>query len=884
MDCGPAALKSLLDGFGIPVSYGRLREACQTAVDGTSIDELETLAKTLGLDAEQVMMPVDHVLLPEAKALPALAVARLPGGNRHFLVLWRMKGAWVQVMDPLRGRRWVRRRALARELFVHSLVVEAETFREWALSEGFLAPLRRRLRDLGLPEGGEALLQNALAHPTWQGIAALDAVVRTVSDLVEAKALARGTEAHDLVSSLLLACAEAIAAPENTSASAVPLSAFTARPAPPAADGTSQVWLRGAVLVSIAGASPLDQHQRAALPVALRAALEVADQSPLATLIELLRPEGRWRPRALVTGLLAAAAGTVGETILFRGLLDTAEQSGHATKTLAGAFAAFLAIVIGLLALEWPLMGALHGVGRRLENRMRRAFARKIPLLGDRYFQSRPVSDMAERAHVTHQLRGMPLLGGQLLRTVAQVIVTGVALGWLYPPGALLTAASVLTMLLLPLVAQGPLTERDLRMRSHAGALTRFSLDALLGLTAIRTHGAEASVVAEHDDRLREWLAAGRATLRTALTAEALQAVVGFGLAAWLLAGFLRSGAATATGTSSHGVALLVIYWSLTLPLLGNEIGALVRQYPPQRNVALRLIEPLGAPDEEPSSSQAPRSATTGVRIELSGCEVHASGHTLLSIEELAIAPGEHVAIVGPSGAGKSTLLGLLLGWYEPAAGEVRVNDRAWDADVRASVRRRAVWVDPSVYLWNRSLHENLAFGLAGAPPSLEAAIDEAELGDVIARLPGGRQGALGEAGALVSGGEGQRVRFARGICREAPDLVLLDEPFRGLTHDQRSRLLARARQRWSTATLLCVTHDLSETLAFPRVLVIAEGRLVEDGVPAVLAQQPGTRYAALLEAERRVHSATWSPSSPTAWRRLRMVKGVLEGSTVPPA
>src|SRR3569832_447942 len=69
MDCGPAALKCLLEGHGVGVSYGRLREACQTSVDGTSIDMLETLAQQLGLDAEQVMMPADNLLLPEAAAL-----------------------------------------------------------------------------------------------------------------------------------------------------------------------------------------------------------------------------------------------------------------------------------------------------------------------------------------------------------------------------------------------------------------------------------------------------------------------------------------------------------------------------------------------------------------------------------------------------------------------------------------------------------------------------------------------------------------------------------------------------------------------------------------------------------------------------------------------
>ena len=62
MDCGPAALKCLLEGHGVPVSYGRLREACQTDVDGTSIDTIEAVARQLGLDAEQVMVPVDHLL------------------------------------------------------------------------------------------------------------------------------------------------------------------------------------------------------------------------------------------------------------------------------------------------------------------------------------------------------------------------------------------------------------------------------------------------------------------------------------------------------------------------------------------------------------------------------------------------------------------------------------------------------------------------------------------------------------------------------------------------------------------------------------------------------------------------------------------------------
>ncbi len=107
MDCGPASLKALLEGFGISVSYGRLREACQTDVDGTSIDTLEEAAVQLGLDAEQVMIPVDHLLISEAEALPALVVTRQPNGVTHFVVAWKRLGRFIQLMDPATGRRWV---------------------------------------------------------------------------------------------------------------------------------------------------------------------------------------------------------------------------------------------------------------------------------------------------------------------------------------------------------------------------------------------------------------------------------------------------------------------------------------------------------------------------------------------------------------------------------------------------------------------------------------------------------------------------------------------------------------------------------------------------------------------------------------------------------
>jgi ATP-binding cassette subfamily B protein len=149
MDCGPASLKALLEGFGVSASYGRLREACQTDVDGTSIDALEETAVALGLDAGQIMAPADHLLLPEAEMLPALVVVRLPNGSTHFVVIWRRVGDLVQVMDPAIGRRWVSVRRFRDELYRHTQSIPAEAWFRWSKSNSFRKTLAARIAKLG---------------------------------------------------------------------------------------------------------------------------------------------------------------------------------------------------------------------------------------------------------------------------------------------------------------------------------------------------------------------------------------------------------------------------------------------------------------------------------------------------------------------------------------------------------------------------------------------------------------------------------------------------------------------------------------------------------------------------------------------------------------
>ena len=859
MDCGPASLKCLLEGFGIPVSYGRLREACQTDVDGTSIDTIEEAAVQLGLDAEQIMVPADHVLLPESQTLPAIIVVHLANGVTHFVVAWQRHGPLVQLMDPGTGRRWIATRRFFEEIYIHTQPVPAPDWRDWAGSDQFLGPLRRRLADLGASgRDADRQIERALGDSSWRGIAALDAAARMVKSLIRSGGLRKGRHAALVVE-------EFVARPES-----IPQDYWSVRRASDAPGAEDQLLMRGAVLVHVRGRaeqSPAGEDT-ARLSPELTAALAEAPSTPGRDLFRMLKQDGVLAPGALVIALACATGGVLLEAVLFRGLFDLGRDLGLAGQRLA-AVGALLIFIAALLLLEFPVAVSLLRWGRRLELRLRMAFLDKIPKLGDRYFHSRLTSDMAERCHSINRIRHLPELGGLLTRRVFELLLTAAGVIWLDPATLPLVSAAALTALVLPLITQPILSERDLRVRSHAGALARYYLDSLLGLVAIRVHGAERSLRREHEKLLVEWARAGFGLQRAAIWIQAAQLATGFGLAAWLLLDHLSR-------TGDIGGVLLLVYWALNIPVLGQAIAEVAWQYPGYRNTALRLMEPLGALEETapiPQPDASPAALAKGVALALEKVTVRAAGHLILDEIDLRIEPGSHVAIVGPSGAGKSSLVGLLLGWHRAAAGRVIVDGAPLDGQLDA-LRRQTAWVDPAVQIWNRSFLENICYGAdADREREVGSVIESANLRHLLEQLPGGLQTRLGESGGLVSGGEGQRVRLGRAMLRPDVRLVILDEPFRGLDSEQRRELLVRARKLWNHATLLCIMHNLEETREFERVIVVERGKIAEDGSPKALAARPDSRYRALLDAEAALREGLWSGGS---WRRLWLEHGEL--------
>lgn len=919
MDCGPASLKAMLAGYGINANYGRLREACQTAVDGTSIDTLEEVAGSLGLIAEQIMLPADHLLLEEAKALPATVVVRLPNGLAHFVVVWRCHGPWVQVMDPGTGRQWLPKKRLLESLFTHRFPVPAAGWRDWAGSDGFLAPLCRRLTDLKIPGAqAQGLIDRALEDASWRGLAALDAATRLVTSIVATQALAPGEEARRVIERFFVRGLEpqhpiAGDAPGGVSIPAAfwsvePLPVSAETPAPPPEDaGEPMLALRGAVLVRIAGRrhgpvpavetgqqdageAAVEQERAKGLTPELAAVLEQPADRPERAVLRALREDGLLAPAVVITALLMATAGTMLQALLIQGLMRVGMQADSSGYRMIGLIA-LLVLVALLFLMEVPIAAAVLRAGRRLETRLRIVFLSKIPRLGDRYFHSRLTSDMTMRAFSLNSLHQLPSLGQGIIRLCFQLILTTVGLMWFEPGAAATAAAATIAFIAISFLSSPPLQGRELRVSTHASALSRFYLDALLGLVPLRTHCAERAFRREHEGMLVAWVRAALDYARLGLIVQSIGAVVYAGFSVWLAAGFIARG-------GEPSALLLLLYWTLSLPALGQTLVQQIQQYPAVRNHLLRTLEPLGAPDEiaaggQPSvtpsvtptgdvvPSTARRSADpprrkdpAAARVEMHDLTVLAGGHEILRDIDLAVDAGAHIAVVGPSGAGKSSLVGILLGWHRPASGVCLVDGVPLLGASLQQLRRETAWVDPAVQLWNRSLLDNLVYGnRVNGNGGSALNVAGADLFDVIERLPAGLQTVLGEGGGLVSGGEGQRVRLGRAMNRGGARLVILDEPFRGLDRGRRRELLLRAREHWHEATLICITHDVAETQGFERVLVVEDGRIVEDGHPAALAAQPASRYRAMLDAEEAVRTGLWEGQR---WRRLWIEQGRL--------
>jgi ATP-binding cassette subfamily B protein len=862
MDCGVAAVATLLAGYGIAVSYERLRELCQTSVDGTSIDSLDDLCNDLGLDVCQHVVRVDTVADVMEGRYPLIAVISRGSPLAHYVTVWRRVGKYLQVMDPSGGRRWVHIRKFESELYRHPFRLSTESWRVWMNSSSFRDALELRARACLTP-ARTARISEAFERMDAREVSAIDASLR----LVDITARAAGRKPRSWNDELFdRAFDDAMRGeqfPEEM------------RAILPDDDHVRTV---GAVLLAPAraGKEPKSPRPDAAEAPSLGQRLvaprfegATASVSPVGhrwTFRELNRIVADVRPFvfALLVGVVTLTIATTFELVAYRAALD----APHLFKTFGsriGASAAIATLATVILTLEAAAAFGSAKLGRYFELELRMATLFSLPRVDDHFIRSRPVSDLTYRAHNLVRVRQLPSSALAAARALGDLIVTLAAIAWLDTKyvspvlvgGALLAVALVAT--------RSRLRELDTRNQIHASRLLTLFLDALRGLRPIRLHGYQDAFRADQRRELELW----RATGTDLVYANArLEAVNGFAGTALLVAVF----SAFVTSRGDPRIFVLLAFWAFRIPPTIKALIALAQTYPVQRLALSRLLEVTrysSAPESD--GPPAVEGNGRGVSIQLRRASVVANGTPILTGVDLDVPSGQHVAIVGPSGSGKSTLMSLLLGFQRPAEGEVLVDGAPLGEVELRGLRSVTAWVDPSVQLWNGTVRQNVEYAVHGFArrPFLETAETSGLVG-VLDNLERGLDTLVGAEGCLVSGGEGQRIRLARALRRAQTRLVVLDEAFRGLDRPTRALLARNARNTWRQTTMFFVSHDIGHALEFDRVLVIEGGRIVEDGRPLALRDRP-SRFRELLDSEQRALDELWGTNE---WRRVRIADG----------
>ena len=214
-----------------------------------------------------------------------------------------------------------------------------------------------------------------------------------------------------------------------------------------------------------------------------------------------------------------------------------------------------------------------------------------------------------------------------------------------------------------------------------------------------------------------------------------------------------------------------------------------------------------------------------------------------------AVRAGEKVAIVGPSGAGKSTLFHLLLRFYDPVSGTISFDGVPIREADPAKVREHIALVPQEPVVFAASARENIRFGRPGASDAeVERAADLAHASEFLRRLPGGFEAQLGERGVTLSGGQRQRIAIARAILRDAP-LLLLDEATSSLDAESETLVQTALEELMRHRTTLVIAHRLATVLSCDRIMVMDQGRIVEQGTHTSLVAAGGL-YARLARLQ----------------------------------
>ncbi|MGH2990761.1 MAG: ABC transporter ATP-binding protein [Solirubrobacterales bacterium] len=541
------------------------------------------------------------------------------------------------------------------------------------------------------------------------------------------------------------------------------------------------------------------------------------------------RPYRRWIPVVLALVVLGAIIGTL-EIWMFKLVVDEVLVPGDLQPLLWIALAYVgLTLAGGLIGFGDDYLGTWLAERFLLSMRMR-VFSHLQRLSLDT-LDNRRLGDVLSRLTGDIQAIESFMLSGLIDGISASLRI-------LFFAGALFVLQWDLALVALLI---GPLffiaAKRFSRLVKHAareqrrrtGSLSAVAEESLANAALVQASNRQRS---EQDRFRRENEGMIGAELASARIRGLFTPAIDFIELAGVMLVFVLGTLAVADGRLTLGGLLVFVAYLTQLYDPARELGSLSNRLFRALAGAERVTELL---DERPRVTDSPNAVTLGrargaVALDAVSFAYPGAARRALEDVTVSVAPGETLALVGASGAGKSTLAKLLLRFYDPDSGVIRLDGRDLrDVELRSVRRNIAILLQEQLVL-HGTVRENIAFGAEEATDEqIVAAAKGAGAQEFIEELPDGYDSVLGERGRRLSGGQRQRIAIARALVSDAT-VLLLDEPSTGLDAHTKRELVAPLMRLSDERTTIVISHDLLTTRDADHVVVLDRGRVVERG------------------------------------------------------